>query len=333
MWEERQQISDVPKSRGRPDTREERYESLKSLGRLLEYDMETELQSTRQLALPVIDVNPMYSKKLDRNHFSANDYTQQLDSARRNMLPPLLPDTNDKGHVDDNMTDIQGDNVEDSGPLNKAKIKYDIVINTSQDPCMFTDQSEESDYDVMSSNEDENIADSIENLRERIARFEALKSVRRPIYADDFQQYLGARYLEVFRRRSRDLRRANTSLDSISDLDTSTELQTTARSDNTLESNSYLSAEMSTSRNKLPPLEIPPRHERNLCGRIHKKEDKENSAMLGYNDIEYELSRSNYRSGIPHHAAKRAHRRYFYSHGLSAMLNDLRRRALPSGKT
>lgn len=304
----------------RPNTREDRYESLKSLGRLLQYDMETELQSQR-VALPVIDVNAFPAKSNKRKRSSSViDYMQQLKSVRRQMLSRLTPDA--KG--------IKTEKPKRKNNRSKAKKQIHIEINTTSTPRENTDTPEESSPQDDKVEDDESISDSIENLRERLARFEALKNVRRSFHADDFQQYLGARYLQVHRRRARclGLRRANTSLETVRDLDESVDSGTPRSEYGTISNSTSLSraGTESSCSGQLPAISLTGLRGMSAGENAqYTVSSARHRPMLDYSDMQYELSRSDNRSGIPHHAAKRAHMRYFHAHGLSSILSKLRK--------
>lgn len=311
------------KTRDTVEIREDRYESLKSLGRLLEYDLETEIHSSRQIGLPVIDVNSIpKTEKPRRRNSSVMDYMHKLKSVRRNMLQRLLPRMNNTTKQP-SVKEIAGASIKPKGWPTQIKQRYDIVINTMYTPCEELDSSRNNTPNDKTDSEDD-LADSVENLRKRIARFEALKNIRRSAHADDFQQYLGERYLEAYHRRTRNLElgRANTTLDYVSNLDNRIASQLNAKS---CESITYHDLKAKNdSRSYLPSVTKRQRHGKGRRNSRHNDASaRRRRVMLGYSDMEYEFSISNNTTGIPHHAAKRAHMRYFHSHGLNSILQNL----------
>ena len=307
----------------RPDNRDERYETLKSLSRLLQYDMETELLK-RRVPLPVIDVNTSNStskKKRRRTSTSVNDYAKQLKSVRRQMIQRLLPSIKDNG---------SNTNTGESKPQTATPDK----VSAAPTPSVSTESTPEN-INIQNGldKEEDNIADSIENLRERLAHLEALKSVRRSYHTDDFQQYLGARYLQVYRTRSRSLRlrRSKTSLEPVPDLDENNEVHSTPRSESNSRANinsddmSFLRTGSISACEPFPS--ITPCGARAICSRDSARKDVSRTssrAFLEFSEMQYEFSKPNATSGVPRHAAKRANLRYFHAHGLSKILKKLR---------
>lgn len=316
---------------------EERYDSLSSLGRLVETDIESVLRSNRRQTLPGIDVTSLASPR--RNSSKVTDLIHDLTTARRKLIERLVPDVS--GNVTSRTT--SSDDVEQTNPetlegpeRSDSPFKFDIVINTnggSSNQVISAIPVESDDTDIL--------ADTINSLRDRMAKFEEKK--RKSIHADDFQQYLGARYLEMYKQREKNPQKQNV----CHNQKTQEQPSHISKHDHSLNAKIHGLARTHNDRSApieadhqaiLPPIEKQPRRRRDMRCRMYKSTGlrTSNGMFPIYNDLEEAATGDGTPRrprGIPGHTERRAKMRYIISHGLHSILAELRRTATTSQKS
>lgn len=186
-------------------TQQDRYDSLKSLYRLVEDDLAHQTLNDRRASLPVqrSSLN-LYTTGVKWRNSSVTDYIHALTSTQASIIQRLLPGEkvlNDKTVGAPNISTERCSN--SKGIIPKANTFHGDPVKIDQDDEATASDDDAIEYPTL----DDNLCDSaavekaIDDLRERVARFEALKNVSRTVHADDFQQFLSQRYLEIYQKR------------------------------------------------------------------------------------------------------------------------------------
>ena len=338
---------------------EHRFETLQSLSRLVENDFKSEMQETeqRRVSLPTMTDDHVTIEPVPgywRRNSSVVDYMQELTTKRREMIQRLVPHIEQKADTSEDITsdgvcerpdrDVNMCNLKRNGQLSP------VNISTVSEPDLLVKSGALSDE--MDTNASDK-GDTLSVIRERIAKFESVNSIpRRSINADDFQQFLGARYLEIYQKRagrnsvSKDIRQSfDPEQDSFKNLsrykngvkETSQghlnrSLNSRIRSLSGL-GNSITGDSKSLSQNlkiTLPPI-LKGRETDRKCMLDNRRSALElNSRYVSgfvpiHNDLlgnNVECSRT---KGIPHHTAKRANKRYHESREIHSILSELRK--------
>lgn len=369
---------------------ENRYDSLQSLGRLVEHDFQNAVLDSRRTSLPLLHSSAIlsnssaeFSTGLWRRNSSVVDYMQELADKRRRMIQRLLPEEGDclrmPGTVEEDaeccdikhttaaaVDDKQGHDINDKQYSQNFSLLSTGGSNDDKEPILSTALSNDDDlkssypdrhaygtYDEMHGKND--IEDAFRNLRERLARFEDLKNAQRSIHADDFQQFLGARYLELYQSRKvcrneiYNFSHDGLSRDSVPFRNTPSPAQKQElprlRSTNQSDDRSLSVKLMSLARKQtsdqgkntdvlhrsmtvmLPPINSMGDKERDSKKQVSNdfRAKYFNGVIPIQNDIVRESLEKGSRKGVPHHAAKRAQIRHQNSYHINSILKELRR--------
>ena len=177
---------------------EGRYETLRSLGHLLVGDMEL-FKYHRSTTDTVSDKNPQESASNNRRS-SHREYLKELNKAK-DLINSIQGGRNDCAKVEEDLND-------DREPLpEKLTIRYKDLYELDNG-----DKEKEGVITIapfvdirkarVAPRGQSRLEESLKELRERISRFEMEQKYRRPmINVDDFQVFLGNRYLELYDRR------------------------------------------------------------------------------------------------------------------------------------